>query len=124
MLTIFAFLRSFEHFVFYSLGKPPAILPYTAPIDGRFPHTVTLHNRKKLFRNQSMSVKLTRIPENWRRFPNRIINISIAYPPRSIHSKPENPHNNPATKVSFFSGKPYMTDKQQEIFSVVSGIFS
>ena len=85
---------------------------------------LTPHNRIKLFRDQTMSLNLMRIPENWRRFPNEIINISIACPIHSAHSKTENANNNPATKVSFFSEKPYITDKQQEIFPVVSGIFS
>jgi hypothetical protein len=71
-----------------------------------------------------MSVKLTRIPENWRHFLNGIINISIAFPIHPTHSKPESPPNKSASKVSFFSGKPYITDKQQDIFPVVSGIFS
>jgi hypothetical protein len=71
-----------------------------------------------------MSLKLTRIPENWRIFPNGIINISIVFSTLPTYSKLENPHNKSASKVSFFSGKPYMTDRKQEIFPVGSGIIS
>jgi hypothetical protein len=92
---VFVFSRSSEHFVVYLLGKLPNILPNLTLSTADYLTCYHLITAKKLFRNQSMSANLTRIPGNWRHFSKDNINISIVISHHSTRTKPENPNNYP-----------------------------